>query len=55
LEDGAIIGGMTGVHQFVRIGAHCFVGGMSGVTQDVPPYVTAVVSRPAAGIRRCTG
>jgi len=49
VEDGAIIGGMTGVHQFVRIGAHCIIGGMSGVSQDVPPYVTAVVTRPQKG------
>jgi UDP-N-acetylglucosamine acyltransferase len=49
IEDGAIIGGMTGVHQFVRIGEHCIIGGMSGVAQDVPPYVTAVVSRPQRG------
>jgi len=49
IEDGAIIGGMTGVHQFVRIGEHCIIGGMSGVSQDVPPYVTAVVSRPQRG------
>jgi UDP-N-acetylglucosamine acyltransferase len=49
IEDGAIIGGMTGVHQFVRIGEHCIIGGMSAVSQDVPPYVTAVVSRPQRG------
>ncbi len=49
VEDGAIIGGLTGVHQFVRIGAHCIIGALSGVGQDVPPYVTAVVSRPQRG------
>jgi UDP-N-acetylglucosamine acyltransferase len=49
VEDGAIIGGLSAVHQFVRIGAHCIIGGMSGVGQDVPPYVTAVVSRPQRG------
>jgi UDP-N-acetylglucosamine acyltransferase len=49
VEDGAIIGGLTAVHQFVRIGAYCIIGGMSGVGQDVPPYVTAVVSRPQKG------
>lgn len=38
VEDRAIIGGMTGVHQFVRIGAHSMVGGMSRLTHDVPPY-----------------
>jgi len=49
VEDGAIIGGLTGVHQFVRIGTLCIVGALSGVSQDVPPYVTAVVSRPQRG------
>jgi len=39
VDDFAIIGGMTGVHQFVKIGAHCFVGATSYVNQDVPPYI----------------
>jgi UDP-N-acetylglucosamine acyltransferase len=30
------------VHQFTRIGTHSFVGGMSRVAQDVPPYLKAV-------------
>jgi len=47
--DGAVIGGLTGVHQFVRIGTLCIIGALSGVGQDVPPYVTAVVSRPQRG------
>ena len=41
IEDYAIIGGLTGVHQFSHIGAHCIVGGASGVNKDVPPYTTA--------------
>lgn len=41
VEDYAIIGGLTGIHQFTRIGAHCIIGGASGVARDVPPYVTA--------------
>ncbi|MCL2669393.1 MAG: acyl-ACP--UDP-N-acetylglucosamine O-acyltransferase [Syntrophaceae bacterium] len=41
VEDYAIIGGMTGIHQFTRIGAHCIIGGASAVTKDVPPFVTA--------------
>jgi len=49
VEDGAIVGGLTAVHQFVRIGTYCLIGGLSGVSQDVPPYVTAVVSRPQRG------
>ncbi|MDF2550244.1 MAG: lpxA [Chlamydiales bacterium] len=39
VEDYANIGGFTPVHQFVRIGKYSFVGGMSRVTHDVPPYM----------------
>ncbi|MGL4515486.1 MAG: acyl-ACP--UDP-N-acetylglucosamine O-acyltransferase, partial [Shewanella sp.] len=39
--DWAILGGMTGVHQFVRIGAHAFTAGCSLLLQDVPPFVMA--------------
>jgi len=39
VEDYVIIGGMTGIHQFTRIGAHAFIGGASGVTKDIPPFV----------------
>ncbi len=38
VEDFAIVGGMTPVHQFVRIGCYAMVGGLSRVTHDVPPY-----------------
>jgi UDP-N-acetylglucosamine acyltransferase len=38
VEDYAIIGGLTGIHQFCRIGAHCIIGGASAVVKDVPPY-----------------
>jgi UDP-N-acetylglucosamine acyltransferase len=38
IEDHANIGGLTGVHQFVRVGAYAMVGGMSKITRDVPPY-----------------
>jgi UDP-N-acetylglucosamine acyltransferase len=41
IEDFAIIGGLSGVHQFTRIGAHCIIGGASAVTKDVPPFVMA--------------
>jgi UDP-N-acetylglucosamine acyltransferase len=41
VEDFAIIGGLTGIHQFSRIGRHSIIGGASAVTKDVPPYVTA--------------
>ncbi|MBI4540396.1 MAG: acyl-ACP--UDP-N-acetylglucosamine O-acyltransferase [Gemmatimonadetes bacterium] len=38
IEDWAVIGGVTPIHQFVRIGTHAFVGGGSRVAKDVPPY-----------------
>jgi UDP-N-acetylglucosamine acyltransferase len=41
VEDYAIIGGLTGIHQFCRIGAHCMIGGASAVGKDVPPYTIA--------------
>ncbi len=34
----AVLGGLCAVHQFVRIGRHAMVGGMSGVENDVIPY-----------------
>jgi UDP-N-acetylglucosamine acyltransferase len=37
--DWVTVGGLTGVHQFVKIGAYAFVGFSSAVTQDVPPYM----------------
>ena len=42
VEDRAIISGLSAVHQFARIGKHAFVGGMSRVAKDVPPYLKAV-------------
>lgn len=38
VEDNAIIGGMTAIHQFSRIGTFAMVGGMSRITHDIPPY-----------------
>jgi len=38
VEDYAIIGGMTPVHQFSRIGRNSMVGGLSRITHDVPPF-----------------
>jgi len=39
VERNATIGGMTPVHQFVRVGAFAFVGGASRLPQDVPPFI----------------
>ncbi len=41
----AVIGGITGVHQFVRIGEYAFLGACSAVLQDIPPYVKAYGNR----------
>src|SRR4029078_4602827 len=38
IEDCAIIGGMTAIHQFSRVGTHAMVGGIMRITNDVPPY-----------------
>ncbi len=39
IGDWVIVGGLTGVHQFVKIGAHAMVGFASAVSQDVPPFM----------------
>jgi UDP-N-acetylglucosamine acyltransferase len=39
--DHAIIGGLTAVHQFCRIGRYAMTGGCSKIVQDVPPYMIA--------------
>ncbi|MEW6659275.1 MAG: acyl-ACP--UDP-N-acetylglucosamine O-acyltransferase [Thermodesulfobacteriota bacterium] len=45
VEDHAILGGLSAVHQFGRIGRHAFIGGCSAVHRDVPPYAMAVGNR----------
>ena len=45
VEDNAILGGLVAVHQFVRIGACAFIGGMSGVENDVIPFGMALGNR----------
>ncbi|MGA9852379.1 MAG: acyl-ACP--UDP-N-acetylglucosamine O-acyltransferase [Gammaproteobacteria bacterium] len=39
IEDWAVLGGFTKVHQFCRIGAHSFTGMNVDITRDIPPYV----------------
>ena len=39
--DYATLGAFVAVHQFVRIGNHAFIGAVSGITKDIPPYVLA--------------
>ena len=40
IDDYAVIGGATGIHQFVRIGSMSMVGGMSKVIKYVLPFFT---------------
>lgn len=40
IEDGAILSGLTGVHQFCRVGQLSYVGAASIVVKDVPPFTT---------------
>ena len=41
IDDYAILGGMTAVHQFVRVGSHVMVSGGSLVRKDIPPFIKA--------------
>ncbi len=56
--DWATIGGLSGVHQFVHIGAHAMIGFQGHVAQDVAPYMTvdgnplSVRSVNLTGLRR---
>jgi len=53
IGDWTIVGGVSGIHQFVRIGRHAFVGGGTRLTQDVAPFLT-VAGNPctAYGLNR---
>jgi UDP-N-acetylglucosamine acyltransferase len=41
IGDWVIVGGLTGVHQFCKIGAHAMTGFQSHVAQDIPPFMMA--------------
>jgi UDP-N-acetylglucosamine acyltransferase len=47
IGDWTILGGFSGAHQFVKVGAHVMLGINAVVTQDVPPYIT-VAGTPLA-------
>jgi UDP-N-acetylglucosamine acyltransferase len=49
IEDWAIVGGLTAIHQFVRIGCHAMIGGGSRIPQDVAPYVLLAGNPPRLG------
>jgi len=38
VDDGAIIGGLAAIHQFLHIGKYCMIGGTAGVNKNVPPF-----------------
>ncbi len=42
IEDKATVSGLSAVHQFARIGRYSFIGGMSRVSKDIPPFLKAV-------------
>jgi len=58
LEDNAMVGGLSAVHQFVRLGRLSIIGGCSKVVQDVPPFSMCdghpakVITINAIGLRR---
>jgi len=58
VDHHAFLSGHTAVHQFCRIGAYAMVAGVSGVPQDVPPFVTvdghraSIVGLNLVGLRR---
>lgn len=39
IEDHVVIGGIAGIHQYTRVGKYVMVGGLSRITQDVPPFM----------------
>lgn len=48
VEDHAILGGFTSVHQFTRLGAHCFTGFATALDRDVLPYFIVAGNRARA-------
>ena len=46
LDDYAIIGGLSGVTQFVHVGAHVYVGAGAMIDKDAPPFAVLVGARP---------
>ena len=46
VEDYATVGAFSGIHQFCRVGKHAFIGGFSGIIQDVLPFCRVAGIRP---------
>ena len=56
LEDNVNMGGLCAVHHFVTVGKHAFVGGMTRVSSDVPPFMVVVAARGSrAEVRMVNG
>jgi len=45
VEEWAVVGALCPVHQFVRIGAHAYIGGGTVITQDILPYSMTSAAR----------
>jgi UDP-N-acetylglucosamine acyltransferase len=58
VEDRVFLSGQTAIHQFCRIGSYSMVAGVTGVPQDVPPFVIAdghrarIIGLNVVGLRR---
>ncbi|HEX8926084.1 MAG TPA: acyl-ACP--UDP-N-acetylglucosamine O-acyltransferase [Terriglobales bacterium] len=48
VEDWAVVGALCPVHQFVRVGAHSYIGGGTTITRDVLPFSKTSASREVA-------
>jgi UDP-N-acetylglucosamine acyltransferase len=46
VEDYVNVGGLSAIIQFLRLGAHSYIGGSSTVERDVPPFSIVVGERP---------
>ena len=61
IADHVNLSGMVGIHQFTRIGPYTYIGGMSGISKDVPPFVIAsgvrnklrITGINKIGLKRC--
>ncbi|TDH19835.1 acyl-ACP--UDP-N-acetylglucosamine O-acyltransferase [Segetibacter sp. 3557_3] len=57
--DFAVLGGLSGAHQFTRIGAHTYIAGSTVIRKDIPPYVKAArepmsyMGVNIVGLQRC--
>ncbi len=50
--EGAVVGGGAAIHQFVRVGRRAMIGGLTRVTQDVPPFLLLMPPRGLVGVNR---